>query len=218
MRARALTAVIAGTLLIGVPSVPSAAPGRSGHHFRVVAVLATLPALASVTRPPNPTNALRQAVKACDQARLSTAVANGETIPTSAGAGSQSDCSVLPLRNSEARLLLAPLAANPALGTPAGLSGRDLRVATARSLPGSRNTVELTLTPAGATKLDGLAASVFGRPSLAGEAAFVVDGLVDATAVVQAPSSTTPVVITGDFTASQARSLAAIINAARHSG
>lgn len=217
MRARLLTAAVAGSLLIGVLAVPGAATRRS-HQFRMVAVLANVPPLASVTRAPGATGGLRQAVTSCDVPRLTAAVANAEPIPTSRSAGGDTECFVLPRRESEARLLVAPLAPNPAAGTPAGLSSRDVRAATAMFSPGIGNAVALTLTPTGATKLNALAAALFGRPSPREEVAFVVDGLVYAAPAFQTSSFTGPIQITGNFTARQARSLAASITAARGHG
>jgi preprotein translocase subunit SecD len=217
MRARLLTAAVAGSVLIGLFAVPGAATGRS-HQFRMVAVLANLPPLASVTRVPTATSGLRQAVTSCDVAQLTAAIASGAAIPTSGGPPVDTECSVLPLRDSEARLLVAPVAPNPAVGAPAGLSGRDVRAATAMFSPGIGNAVALTLTATGATKLNALAASLFGRPSPRGEVAFVVDGLVYAAPAFQTSSFTGPIQITGNFTARQARSLVASITAARRHG
>jgi hypothetical protein len=108
MRGRVVAAVVAGSLLFGLQSLPSSAASRSARHrFRFLAVLATIPALSSVNRSSGSGGALAQAVKSCAVARVTAAVASGAAIPTTAAAGVKpNDCLVLPARNSETRLLL----------------------------------------------------------------------------------------------------------------
>lgn len=218
MRGRVLAAAIVGSLLVGAQALPSAAAGRSkGHQFRVLSVVASVPPLASVSRA-SISGALGHAVKSCDLASVTAATATGAAIPTTASGGKPSECAVLPLRNSEARLLLAPLGATSALGTPAGLSGRDVQSAGSSFSQGVGNTVDLKLTATGVAKLNALAAASFGRPNPRDEAAIVVDGVVYAAPAFQSPSFSGSPQITGDLTAGQARSLAAIINASRRAG
>ena len=218
MRGRVLAAAIVGSLFLGAQALPSAAASRSkGHHFRVLAVVASVPPLASVSRA-SISGSLAHAVKSCDLASVTAGIASGAAIPTTASGVKPTECAVLLLRNSEARLFLAPLGANSVLGTPAGLSGRDLQSAGSSFGQGVGNTVDLTLTATGLAKFNALAASSFGRPTPRDEVAIVVDGVVYAAPAFQSPSFSGSPQITGDFTAGQARSLAAIINASRRAG
>jgi hypothetical protein len=107
-------------------------------------------------------------VKSCALAQVTAAVASGAAVPTTASTGAKpSDCVVLPVRNGETRLLLAPLAVDIALGIPAGLSGRDVLSAQSSFSEGTGNAIDLTLTRTGAAKFNALAAAQFGRPSRA---------------------------------------------------
>ena len=220
MRGRVVAAVVAGSLLFGLQSLPSSAASRSaGHRFRFLAVLATIPALSSVNRTSGSRGALAQAVKSCAVAQVTAAVASGAAIPTTAATGAKpNDCLVLPVRNSETRLLLAPLTADTALGTPAGLSGRDVLRAQSAFSEGTGNTIDFTLTKTGAAKFEALAAAQFGRPAPRNEVAVVIDGLVYAAPAFQSPSFSGDPQLTGDFTPGQAKSLAASINASRLAG
>jgi len=158
-------------------------------------------------------------VKSCALAQVTAAVASGAAIPTTAAAGAKpNDCLVLPVRNGETRLLLAPLAMDIALGTPAGLSGRDVLSAQSSFSEGTGNAIDLTLTTTGAAKFNALAAAQFGRPSPRNEVAVVIDGLVYAAPAFQSPSFSGPLQVTGAFTSGQAKSLATGINASRVGG
>ena len=218
MRGRVLVAAIVGSLLLGAQALPSAAAGRAkGHQFRVLSVVASVPPLASVSRA-SISGALGHAVKSCDLASVAAGIASGAAIPTTASGGKPSECAVFPLRNSEARLLLAPLVPTSVLGSPAGLSGRDVQSVGSSFSQGVGNTVDLTLTATGLAKFNALAASSFGRPTPRDEVAIVVDGVVYAAPAFQSPSFSGSPQITGDFTAGQARSLAVAINASRRAG
>jgi preprotein translocase subunit SecD len=158
-------------------------------------------------------------VKSCALAQVTAAVESGAAIPTTAAAGAKpSDCLVLPVRNGETRLFLAPLAADIALSTAAGLSGRGILSAQVSFSAGIGNAIDLTLTKAGAAKFNALAVAQFGRPSPRNEVAAVIDGLVYATPTVQSPSFSGPLQVTGAFTSGQAKSLATWINASRVGG
>jgi preprotein translocase subunit SecD len=220
MRGRVVAAFVAGSLVFGFMSGPSSAARPSARHrFRFLAVLAIIPPLSSVNRASGSGAAVTQAVKSCGLAQVTAAAANGVAIPTTAAAGAAStNCQVLPIRNGETRLLLAPLTADVALGTPAGLSGRDVRTARASVDAGIGNTIDLTLTQTGAAKFNALAATQFGRPSPRDEVAAVVDGLVYAAPAFQSPSFSGFPQITGDFTPGEAKSLAIWINASRAGG
>ena len=192
MRGRVLVAAIVGPLLLGAQALPSAAAGRAkGHQFRVLSVVASVPPLASVSRA-SISGALGHAVKSCDLASVAAGIASGAAIPTTASRGKPSECAVFPLRNSEARLLLAPLGATSVLGTPAGLSGRDVQSAGSSFSQGVGNTVDLTLTATGVAKFNALAASSLGRPNPRDEIAIVVDGVVYTAPAFQSPSLVDP--------------------------
>ena len=164
--------------------MPSAAAGQSkGHQFRVLSVVASVPPLAAVSRA-SISGALGHVVKSCDLASVTAAIASGAAIPTTTRGGKPSECVVLPLRNSEARLLLAPLVPTSVLGSPAGLSGRDVQSAGSSFSQDVGNTVDLTLTATGLAKFNALAASSFGRPTPRDEVAIFVDGVVYAAPAV----------------------------------
>jgi hypothetical protein len=220
MRGRVVASVVAGSLLFGFQSLPSSAASRSAQHrFRFLAVLTTIPPLSSVNRSSGSGGALAQAVKSCALAQVTAAVASGAAVPTTASTGAKpSDCLVLPVRNGETRLLLAPLAVDIALGIPAGLSGRDVLSAQSSFSEGTGNAIDLTLTRTGAAKFNALAAAQFGRPSPRNEVAVVIDGLVYAAPAFRSPSFSGHPQLTGDFTPGQAKSLAAWINASRIGG
>jgi preprotein translocase subunit SecD len=223
MRGRALAAatVVAFSFVGGFQPLSSAAASRPARHsFRLLPVLATVPLLPKANGASASDSALTQAVKACDLARVTAAVASGAAIPTTViREVGPSQCMVLPERDGQlSRLLLAPLAADAALGTPAGLSGRDVRAARSVFQNGAGNAVDFTLTTAGAAKFNALAAVSFARSRPRNEVAVVIDALVYAAAVFQTASFHGPIQFTGNFTAGQARSLAASINASRRSG
>jgi preprotein translocase subunit SecD len=200
--------------------LPTAAASQTApHRFRLLTVLATVPPLSSVTRSTPSTKALTEAVKSCDVAQVNAAVAGGAAVSTTAtGAKTPTECSVLPVRNDERRLLVGPLAQNAVLGAPAGLSGRDIQSARPTGDSGNGNGVALTLTAAGSAKFNAMAATLFGRSAPRNEVAAVVDGVVYLAPAFQTTSFTGAVQLTGNFTARQATSLASTINASRRTG
>ena len=124
---------------------------------------------------------------------------------------------ILPIRNSSARLLLAPVNAKSSLGVPAGLAGSDVSSATSTFQTGQGYAVDVTLRSAGLAKFNALAAASYdsskpGSNSPRDEVAIVLDGLVYSNPAFQTGSFSGPVQITGSFTQSQASDLATVIN------
>lgn len=220
MQRRVGAAIVITVLLVGTQSLASAAASQTApHRFRLLAVLASVPELSSVTRSAPSTKALTEAVKSCDIAQVNAAVAGGAAVPTTAaGAKTPNQCAVLPVRNDERRLLVGPLSGNAALGVPAGLSGRDVRSARPTGDSGNGNGVALTVTAAGSAKFNAMAAALFGRSAPRNEVAVVVDGIVYSAPVFQATSFTGALQLTGNLTTRQATSLASTINASRRNG
>lgn len=207
----------------GTPSVvtPSGSPAtahRSGgakHLFVVVPVLAQLGTPASPAPAPGADAAAVRDVTSCAAAQ-DPAIQGAVDVPTTPWPPVHAtDCQVLRLRNQTLRALLAPIAGNATLGTPAGVTARDVLDAKSVFAGGQGYTVQLALTASGSAKLNAMAAAGFDRATPRNLVAIVIDGLVYAEPAFQNSSFSGPVQITGNFTAQQAARLAADINLAR---
>jgi hypothetical protein len=203
--------VLAGT----TPMASANRTGSAKHIFMMVPVLARLGPPASPTRPAGTDAAAVQAVTAC-------AVAQDPEISGAVGVPGTpwppvhaTDCQVLPVRNVTIRLLLAPLTESTTLGTPVGISARDVRNAKSAFAQGQGYTVDLTMTPSGLAKFNTMAQAGFDRAAPRNEVAIVIDGLVYAAPAFQTSSFAGPLQITGDFNAQQAARAATDINLAR---
>lgn len=191
--------------------------GSAKHLFVMVPVLARFGQRGSPTRPAGTDAAAVQAVTSCAVA-LDPYIYGAIGLPgTPWPPAHDSDCQVLPVRNLTVQLLLAPLTGSTTLGTPAGISARDVRSAKSRFERGHGYTVDLTMTPSGLARLNAMAQAGFDRAAPRNEAAIVIDGLIYAAPAFQTGSFAGPLQITADFNAQQAARVATDINLARSS-
>lgn len=138
-------------------------------------------------------------------------------VPTTRREDDERDlCVVLPIRTTggrqPGRLLLGPVVPNPALGLPEGLTGGEVDDARAEFNAGRGWSVTVKLKQSGQDKFNALAAASFGRPSPRDQVAIVLDGEVQSNPAFQTSSFPDEVQITGDFTQTEARDLARIID------
>jgi hypothetical protein len=184
---------------------------RRSHQLLFLPVLATIRSPSGPSTPP-----IDQAIAACDVAQVTRLGVGGTRLPNTPPAQlAAASCAVLPvLHVTFSRLFVAPLAGSPALGTPPGLSGHDVRRVSTSLVQGHGWEVNLTLTQAGLAKFNALAAERFPHAAPGNEVAIVFDGLVYSSPAFQAPSFSGPFEITGNFSAKQASQLAGSIRSA----
>ena len=221
-----LVAALTGSWLL-VPPGSAVAKPVARHDFRFLAVLATVPVTSPSTGVRVSAAGVETAIASCDVATVQTLASEGAAIPlTPSGPLAPMLCAVLAVRSvPNQRLLVAPLTGDPSLGVPAGLSGRDVKSASAPkplfSQPsGVGYPVNVTLTPSGVVKFDALVAALYDVPhpgsnSPRNEVAIVIDGLAYSAPAFQTGSFSGPVQITGNFTSNQASQIAKLINQAR---
>jgi len=144
-----LPRALAVAVLVAITTTGTSAHAKSGplrtHQFLLLPVLAVLPPLT----PPGPYPEAESAVANCDAGRLTALIRIQAPIPTTGGRLPATICAALRERTSSSRLLVAPLAGSRQIGTPAGLSGRDVRAAKPFFSRGVGYAVDLTLTSSG---------------------------------------------------------------------
>jgi hypothetical protein len=199
-------AVLVAVTIAGTPADAKSGPRRT-HQLLFLPVLAELPPLST----PGPYLEAGSAVANCDPVRLLGLIRMEAPIPTTGGRLPPTICAVLHQRSLSSRLLVAPLAGSQQFGTPAGLSGSDVRAVKATFAQGQGYAVELTLTSSGLSRFNELAAALFRQNAPRNEVAMVVDGIVYSSPAFQASSFSGTVQITGNFTPKQAAQLAAAV-------
>ncbi|HWW44876.1 MAG TPA: protein translocase subunit SecD [Acidimicrobiia bacterium] len=198
--------------------------GRTAQlRFRPVlanipALPATKPGTTTTTLPKATEQSVRTAIASCDAQGVSSLLSSNTVLPTTALENDNAkDCVILPVRNSNQRLLLAPVTAKASTGVPAGLNGSDVSSATSTFQSGQGYAVEVTLKSEGLAKFNALAAASYdasspGSNTPRDEVAIVLDGVVYSNPAFQTSTFNGPVQITGSFSQGQASDLATVIN------
>jgi preprotein translocase subunit SecD len=195
--------------------------GRTAQ-LRFRPVLANVPAASVIsgagkttttTLGPATKQALLQAIASCNATQITALSQTGAAIPTTpVDSDKTGACVVLPIRNSQQRLLLGPVNPATSLGLPGGLTGSDVSSASSSFAQGQGYAVSMSLKSAGLAKFNKLASVSFGQTAPRNEVAIALDGLVYSAPAFQAASFTGAVQITGNFTPSEASDLATVIN------